>query len=141
MRRRSDRIAKTAPDRTFNLSGGVFSIAMTLLVFGLAVSVVGPGDTLARSLLEMWPEFLLYGLSFLILGVLGMMHHAVFDNVAHSDTTLGWMNICALMLSELIPFSTSLVWPHGTSQSTALVHGAKFLAGSCSRDGFRSRRG
>ena len=115
-------------DRAFNLSDGVFSIAMTLLVFGLAVPVMTPdGPPLSVLLLSMWPEFLLYGLSFLILGVLWMMHHAVYDNVRFSNSTLGWLNIFSLLFVALIPFSTSLIWKHGMNQTTALAYGMNFL--------------
>jgi len=129
MARPEDRkVGLSSTDRAFNLSDGVFSIAMTLLVFGLAVPVMTPdGPPLSVLLLSMWPEFLLYGLSFLILGVLWMMHHAVYDNVRFSNSTLGWLNIFSLLFVALIPFSTSLIWKHGMNQTTALAYGMNFL--------------
>jgi uncharacterized membrane protein len=131
MARRDYRFAAAGTDRIFNLSDGVFSIAMTLLVFGLAVPVLEPGGPpLAQMLLEMWSEFLLYGLSFLVLGVLWIMHHAVYDSIHHSDHTLFWLNILALLFVALLPFSTSLIWKHGANQVTALAYGANFLGGA-----------
>lgn len=131
MTRRQYRFLGSGTERIFNLSDGVFSIAMTLLVFGLAVPVLTPdGPTLGESLLQMWPEFLLYGLSFLVLGVLWIMHHAVYDGIEHSDHTLFWLNILALMFVALLPFSTSVIWRHGANQATALAYGANFLGGA-----------
>ncbi|UCF10271.1 MAG: DUF1211 domain-containing protein [Candidatus Bipolaricaulota bacterium] len=131
MPRQDYRFLSTRTDRIFNLSDGVFSIAMTLLVFGLVVPVLEPGGpTLAQALLGMWQEFLLYGLSFLILGVLWIMHHAVYDNLKHSDHMLLWLNILALLFVALLPFSTSLIWRHGANRVTALTYGANFLGGA-----------
>ena len=53
------------------LADGIFAIAMTLLVLDLKTPA--PGDTpddLPRKLGEMWPRYLTYVVSFLILGVL-----------------------------------------------------------------------
>ena len=53
------------PDRLSTLADGVFAIAMTLLVLELGVPAVSAGE-LADALAEMWPEFLIYGLSFFV---------------------------------------------------------------------------
>lgn len=60
--------APIPPDRLSTLADGVFAIAMTLLVLELAVPIVA-GDELSNALGEMWPEILMYGLSFLVLGM------------------------------------------------------------------------
>ena len=97
---------------------------MTLLVFGLAVPLATDGQDLAAELAEMWPEFLIYVLSFLVLGVFWLVHHLIFDTVQRYDTTLIWLNIVFLMLASLVPFSTRLFIEHGAVTVTAVVYGA-----------------
>ena len=97
---------------------------MTLLVFGLAVPLATDGQDLAAELAEMWPEFLIYVLSFLVLGVFWLVHHLIFDTVQRYDTTLIWLNIVFLMLASLVPFSTRLFIEHGAVTVIAVVYGA-----------------
>lgn len=111
------------------LADGVFAIAMTLLVLELAVPVVDEeGGGLAERLVEMWPEFLMYGLGFLVLGVYWIIHHMVFENIERYDTTLAWLNVVYLMFSAMIPFATALVVEYGATTATAIAYGLNMLA-------------
>lgn len=112
-----------SPQRLIALADGVFAIVMTLLVFELAVPLATDGQDLGTELAEMWPEFLIYVLSFLVLGVFWLMHHLIFDTVVRYDTTLIWLNILFLMFASLVPFSTRLFIEHGAETVTALVYG------------------
>ncbi|NTV80265.1 MAG: DUF1211 domain-containing protein, partial [Candidatus Aminicenantes bacterium] len=61
-----------SPERLKALADGVFAIVMTLLVLELSVPVakgLSKETGLLRELGKLWPEFLIYGLSFMILGV------------------------------------------------------------------------
>jgi uncharacterized membrane protein len=94
------------------LADGIFAIAMTLLVLDLKTPAPGPGDTaddLPRKLVEMWPRFLTYVVSFLILGVLWVGHHAQLHYVRRSDRPFLWMNLAFLMVVSAMPFSTALL--------------------------------
>ncbi len=126
---------KIGTDRLVTLTDGVFAIAMTILVLELGVPVaeeaLGEGD-LGELLLEMWPEFLMYGLSFLVLGMFWLMHHAIFDTVVHYDFALQWINVAFLLFAALIPFSTALFGEHGAGRVTSLVYGLNMLAISLS---------
>jgi uncharacterized membrane protein len=115
-----------SPARLQALADGVFAIVMTLLVLELGVGGIAKtanNKEVIRGLLEMWPKFLIYGLSFLILGVFWVIHHTLFDAIRRYDTTLIWLNILFLMLITLIPFSTALFGEFGTMQITALIYG------------------
>lgn len=115
------------PQRLVALADGVFAIVMTLLVFQLAVPATTETGRLGSALAEMWPEFLIYVLSFLVLGLFWLIHHLVFDPVERYDTTLIWLNILFLMLSALVPFSTGLFVAHGAVTVTALVYGSNMV--------------
>ena len=121
-----------APHRLLALTDGVYAIVMTILVLELSVPVViGAAVTkeLSHGLLEMWPEFLIYGLSFFVLGVFWLMHHFIFDSVRRYDPALSWINIFFLMCTGLIPFSTALFGAYGAQLITALVYGANMFLG------------
>ena len=116
------------PDEIVNaLADGVFAIVMTLLVFDLGVPLATADRDLGDQLGEMWPEFLMYALSFLVLGVYWLVHNMIFDAIERSDTTLVWLNILYLMFAAFVPFSTALVGEHGAETVTALFYGANLL--------------
>jgi len=112
------------------LADGVFAIVMTLLVLQLGVPVakgLSREAELLRQLGKLWPEFLVYILSFMVLGVFWVMHHSVFGVVRRFDTTLVWLNILFLMFVSLIPFSTALAAKNGFVTVTAVIYGVNML--------------
>jgi uncharacterized membrane protein len=62
-------------------SDGVFAIVITLLVIEIRPPHLDPGETLADGLGELWPNYVGYALSFLILGVMWLNHHRIFEPV------------------------------------------------------------
>jgi len=122
--------AVVSPERLKALADGVFAIVMTLLVLELSVPAVkglSINSELIHELAEMWPEFLIYGLSFMILGVFWVIHHSIFAGVRLYDTTLVWLNIVFLMFVSLIPFSTALAGKNGFITVTAVIYGVNML--------------
>ena len=122
--------AASSPERLRTLADGVFAIVMTLLVLELGVPVakgLSRNTELLHQLGEMWPEFLIYGLSFLILGIFWVIHHTIYAEVKRYDTTLVWLNILFLMFVSLIPFSTALVGKNGFIKVTAVIYGINML--------------
>ena len=59
------------------LTDGVFAIAMTLMVFDIKVPPVAQMDqlNLRHELIQLWPRFLAYVISFVMLGVYWVGHH------------------------------------------------------------------
>ena len=119
-----------SPERLKTLADGVFAIVMTLLVLELSVPVVvglSGNSELLHKLAEMWTEFLIYGLSFMILGIFWVIHHSIYADVKRYDTTLVWLNIVFLMFVSLIPFSTALVGKNGFITVTAVIYGFNMM--------------
>ncbi len=78
------------------LTDGVFAIAMTLLVFGITIPAVAqdaPAAAFQQKLLELWPKFLTYGISFIVLGIYWVGHHNQFHYIRRTDRMLLWINI------------------------------------------------
>jgi uncharacterized membrane protein len=112
------------------LSDGVFAIVMTILVLEISIPLItgtSANTELLRRLLEMWPKFLAYGVSFLVLGVIWINHHLMFHHIRRADNKLVWINILMLMFVALVPFSTSLLGEYGETQTAVVVYGANVL--------------
>src|SRR5215468_10964520 len=90
-------------------SDGVFAIAITLLV--LSIRVAGHG-TLTEQLLEAWPQYFAYVVSFLTIGIMWMNHHTILAHVTRVDRPLLVLNLLLLMGVVAIPFPTALVADH-----------------------------
>ena len=89
-------------------SDGVFAIAATLLVLELKVPHVEPGG-LSEALLESWPSYATYVVSFLTIGIIWVNHHAVMDRIKSVNRTLLLLNLVFLMAVAVIPFPTALL--------------------------------
>jgi uncharacterized membrane protein len=87
-------------------SDGVFAVAITLLVFNLAVPGPGHGP-LGQQLASHWPAFAAYGVSFLTIGIIWVNHHAMFRNFVAVDRVLLFLNLLMLFFVVTIPFATA----------------------------------
>jgi TMEM175 potassium channel family protein len=94
--------------RTEAFSDGVFAIAATLLVLELKVPHVEPGD-LSGALLERWPSYATYVVSFLTIGIIWVNHHAVMERIRVVNRPLLFINLLFLMAVAVIPFPTALL--------------------------------
>ncbi len=94
--------------RTEAFSDGIFAIAATLLVLELKVPQVEPGG-LADALLESWPSYATYVVSFLTIGIIWVNHHAVLDRIREVNRPLLFMNLMFLMVVADNLFPTALL--------------------------------
>ena len=60
-------------------------------------------------LADLWPSFLGYVLSFVIIGFLWIQHHELFKLIISVDRTLLVLNIALLLTIAFMPFPTALV--------------------------------
>jgi len=95
-------------NRAEAFSDGVFAIAATLLVLELKVPHVEPGG-LSVALLERWPSYATYVVSFLTIGIIWVNHHAVMERIKNVNRPLLFLNLVFLMAVAAIPFPTALL--------------------------------
>jgi uncharacterized membrane protein len=86
-------------------SDGVFAIAATLLI--LDVTATGPG--LSAQLLDIWPEYAAYAVSFISIGIMWINHHVIVDQLGKVDRTFLVLTVIFLMLIAFVPFPTHLI--------------------------------
>jgi uncharacterized membrane protein len=118
-------------DRFNAFSDGVFAIAITLLVLELTVPV-GP-ERLLPTLVEQWPEFLGYLISFAFIGGMWFGHARMTRLMKRSDSLAAGINLLVLLFVAVLPFTTSLMVSHlsGPDVGVAvLIYGINGLSAS-----------
>jgi uncharacterized membrane protein len=90
-------------------SDGVFAIAITLMILEIGVPDVHGGGDLNRKLLDLWPEYLAYVLSFFTIGVYWANHHSFLRLFHTTDHYFLMLNIFFLMTIAFVPFPTAVV--------------------------------
>lgn len=88
-------------------SDGIFSIAATLLV--LELKPPAAGAPFWHGILQQWPGFASFLLSFLYIGIMWINHHRLFSRIRYSDDTLMAANLLLLLGVVWIPYPTLLM--------------------------------
>jgi len=83
-------------------SDGVLAIIITIMVLELKVP---HGETLA-ALLELWPVFVSYVISFIYVGIYWNNHHHLLHATTSVTGGMMWANLNLLFWLSLLPFAT-----------------------------------
>lgn len=90
-------------------SDGVFAIAITLLIIEIGVPRVDREGSLGDELLDLWPSYAAYVLSFVTIGIYWVNHHS-FLRLFHATTHFFLMlNVWFLMAIAFLPFPTAVL--------------------------------
>ena len=111
-------------------SDGVFAIAITLLV--LEIKVPSADTALGPALLHLWPSYLAYVVSFVVIGAIWINHHAMFEHIERTDGMLSLLNVLHLMLVAFLPFPTAVLaeaFHRGADEPTAAAFYGAVLTG------------
>ncbi len=112
------------------LIDGTFAIAMTILVFDLKVPEIAETlvhEQIAQKLFNLWPSFVGYFISFILLGVYWVGQHNIFKYIKHTDRAHLWINVFFLAVVCLLPFTTSLLSKYGSEQIVEIIYGANLI--------------
>ena len=109
------------------LADGIFAIAMTLLVLEVAVEPGLDGGDLRHALRELWPSYVSYGLSFLVLAVYWVAHQAQLGWIARVDRAFTWISIVFLGCVAFVPFSASLLGEYRDEPTAVMFYGGNLL--------------
>jgi uncharacterized membrane protein len=108
--------------RLVAFSDGVFAISITLLI--LEIDTPDDYENLLHGLLELWPSYLAYAVTFLFIGQVWANHHVMFDHIRAADRIVLLLNTVLLMVVAFLPFATSVLagaLDSGHGQRTAVV--------------------
>jgi len=98
--------------RLATLVDGIFAIAITLLALEVTVPVVkeaAGGSDLAAELVDQWPSYAAYAVTFFLVGAYWINHHRMFNLLKGVNHTFLTLNILFLMAIAIVPFPNALV--------------------------------
>jgi uncharacterized membrane protein len=87
-------------------SDGVFAIAITLLI--LTIAQPNNYNKLANQLAERWPSLAAYVVSFVVIGIMWLNHHTIFNHLDGIDRGMFYRNLLLLMTVVFIPYPTGI---------------------------------
>jgi uncharacterized membrane protein len=112
-------------------SDGVFAIAITLLIIEIGVPHVEADGSLTEKLLDLWPSYAGYVVSFLTIGVMWVNHHHMFKDIVRADHTLLVLNMLLLLGIAFVPLPTAVVAEYVGAKhhelEAALMYGMTFV--------------
>lgn len=103
-------------------SDGVFSITITLLVLELHIPTTDEHTTLLDAVTHMWPQWLGYAISVVVIGIYWVGQHNMFFHIKRHDRTLLWLNILFLGLVATMPFWTNLLRTYPGEQIAVIMY-------------------
>ena len=99
-------------------SDAVIAIIITIMVLELKV----PHETNLNALLELWPVFLSYAVSFLMLGIYWGNHHHLVHTIKEVKGGILWANLHLLFWLSLLPFATAWMGENHFAQNTVAMY-------------------
>ncbi len=109
-------------------SDAVIAIVMTIMVLEL----VPPHDATPEALLQLWPIFFAYVLSFAHLAIYWNNHHHLLQAARTVSGRVLWTNMLLLFSLSLIPFGTAWIGDTHFASFPMAVYGAILLASAFS---------
>src|SRR6187397_2615786 len=99
-------------------SDAVIAIIITIMVLELKV----PHETSFSALMKLWPVFLSYSVSFLILGIYWGNHHHLVHTIKEVRGGILWANLHLLFWLSLIPFATAWMGENDFARNTIILY-------------------
>ena len=133
--RHDRRVSTFSPEpgtgRAEAFSDGVFAIAITLLVLEIRPPE-RDGGSLVDGLLDLWPSYFAYVLSFVTIGIMWLNHHELLRLVRAVDRGFLLMNLVLLLFVAFIPFPTNVLADFlaepGERRAAAFFYAGSFTA-------------
>jgi uncharacterized membrane protein len=108
-------------ERLLFFSDAVFAIAITLLALEIRLPASEEhltNDMLLQRLLSIWPRYLSYVVSFLVIGLFWMGHHRKFRFIQRYDPNLLRLNLLLLLGIAFVPFVSAILGEYGNRTAT-----------------------
>ena len=119
--------------RVLAFSDGMFAIAMTLLVVGIAVPTIADTESvsdLADALDDLSEQIITFFISFAVIGRYWLAHHQMFSLLRAFDPALIRLNLLYLALIAFLPFPTALLGDYFSNPLALAVYAVTVAATS-----------
>lgn len=114
-----------SPARLETFADGVFAIAATLLVIDVGLPG-GSTDRLGDQLLQIWPQYVAYVISFVTIGIMWVNHHRLVRQIERIDDRFLFLNLGLLACIAFVPFPTRILAEYvrgDDGEAAALLYG------------------
>ena len=117
-------------NRVESLTDGVFAIAMTILIFDLKSSATSHGDSgaLVAYLGSITGNFIIYVLSFFLLGLFWFYYHKQLHRIVRADDGLVWLNLCFLFTVTLVPYTAYVYGAYLGAPLASMIYSTNIFA-------------
>jgi uncharacterized membrane protein len=88
------------------------------------------GQDAWQALFSLLPKLFAYLLSFIVVAILWLNHHSLFDKILHSTSKLIWYNAFLLFAMSLIPLPTAFIAKYPTLPHASVFYGVVMLLNS-----------
>ena len=98
-------------DHVISFSDAIFAFSITFMALSIQIPKLSSNLTqveLINKILHLRPQFEIYAIIFLIIGVYWISYHLIFNYIRASHSVLIWVNLAFLFFITLISFATSL---------------------------------
>lgn len=114
-------------------SDGVIAIIITIMVLELNIPdipEISSEKEVWAALYSLVPKLLAYLLSFIVVAILWINHHSLFDKIPHSTSSLVWHNAFLLFVMSLIPLPTAFLAEHFLLKEAVVFYGMTMFLNS-----------
>ena len=115
--------------RILALSDGVVAIAILLLLIDIRLPTDISTADLGPALRSLWPNYLAFFISFVVIGLYWSAHVRLFREIVHYDWVLVWLNLLYLLFIVTIPFATTVLSTHYGKLSVIIYAATMACAG------------
>src|SRR6188472_237733 len=98
-------------DHIISFADAIFAFSITFMAISITIPNLAQNLTQTQvidKLLQSTPEFVIYVISFFVIGVYWIAYHQMFNQIINSDTTVTWLTLVFLFFITLIPFATNM---------------------------------
>ena|SRR6187200_1447225 len=103
--------AKTRPYHITSFADAIFAFSITFMAISIDIPNLAQNLTQTQvidKLLQSTPEFVIYVISFFVIGVYWIAYHQIFNQIVGSDTAVTWLTLVFLFFITLIPLATNM---------------------------------
>ena len=109
-----------------SFSDAIFAFSITFMAISIVIPNI-PTDHMTEQqfdskLLQLTPQFEIYAISFMVVGVFWISYHRIFNYIRLSHSVLVWLNLLFLFFITLISFATDLYFKYGNFHSIFVLY-------------------
>jgi len=109
--------SKIKLQHVISFSDAIFAFSITFMAISIQIPNL-PLNNMTEpqfitKLVELLPQFEIYAVSFMIVGIYWISYHRVFNHIRYSHSILIWLNLLFLFFVTLISFATYLDFKYG----------------------------